>query len=1381
MRLHIILVIFLLISPVLHGWGGVACKAIRGEWFCSSALYSVERFWDYGTSSTSWHCSRVPGNNYTTTCGYVEVQWKRERSYCCGYDDEGHCDCTAWECVSDGSRRFSITSLGYSYGAWDVAKFDAIIDQLELDSVSQTKTGGFVTDYENDTRIKEYISDALRESAVAKNLSAGCRASPAYGSILGRINYYNTYSGYEDVSYERYRDLAAPNGQKIYSSHGACGEASYEPIQNAADCRNYPRQWMKAVDNALNALELSFDKSDKKLRDLRSIHNDLKKKGVCDEEYGWSPKDACVKMQGAFETIDSGDSSTRSYGRWNRAVSLLNDFKNSSGFHPPDMNSYPEMMELLWQNQDGFIPLATELMVDGEDAVEDAEDIYQAYIGNASGYKSEVDTKYAEMETNELSKITESPVMFEIGEGGFGTIAEKVADFADARLEAEASHDDALSMHSNTAQQSYLRLATESASEAAATYGELAGEADAVLEDAGKVVNETRSQTETVLNQAASLASGDPFNTRARQYYQMALNYFNAGENTDILGRKYENYARAEAYAWMALGEKGALENETSAIIGQLEDLLRRAEIDGINVATEKEMLSYLKAVQNERDISVELQSLIASVLNKAGLKYGYLLDVRSELLVNITASRDCGADLRTSMENAERGIVSGNRMDYMNGIGRLSGLGVSYEEISVELSLCEESIIANSLIISSSLLVERVKLDQATPAALTVLVTNPTTRAGQNIPVEISLDAPLQLLYSDANEGSEYLTGVIAEDQLLTLTFKEIKPYRTYSVRFEKNAVLASTTSLDSTARGTGDGSARVEETRIFELYADDARIDPTLPAGASIVIADIDGKPIDGVFNHGSHTFSLVYNVRDAYSKNKTDVDATQLGTNTQLEYDIIILPAMDLDELPLAIAMDYGNVSGITITAVYGATISEKECGGNVCDVTLQELKKDEEAKVSVSYMILGPADTAVPALPRGEYCIEGIEKKCDPLPANINQTIAMINAANERGDYATAIELKEQLKAEMERWSREQRSMADDYLELFSYLLAEKEDIEAALAIADGLNVSLIDDFNSRKTELDSVLADAEAADTIRGALAALNGVERDWLVERISEFRTDSWNEYNDLKKRLFEAGVTTMPSSFMEVETAMNALEGTGSPTDAVELALKLEAATELVESEESKVGKKAGELLEGFLASKDEITSLLSRYNSQSDAAKGTEWESIFTTDSSDISRLVSEIEGMFGKEDNRLIEKKIELLEKKKSKAEGILEQLKDEGMAILQTATASFEAKKDGMPGDSRNAVENGFAMMADGLASGDYISALKTGKVILRELGKYSEAGEGVSILLIILAVIAVGAAAALYVIKKRGGLEGEIEIPFLKKKEKPARRLERAEQ
>jgi len=1387
MRFHIILAFFMLFFPIIFGWGGVTCKAIRGEWFCSSTLYSVERPWDYGTSLTSWHCSRVPSNNLTTSCGFIDVPWKKERSYCCGHDEEGNCDCTAWECVSDGSRRFSITSisspsLGYSYGAWDVAKFDIVIDQLELESVSQTRTGSFVTDYENDTKIKGYVSDAWLESIIAKNLSAGCRASPAYSSILGRISYYNAYSGYEDITYERYRDLVAPGGQKLYSSHGACSEASYEPVPaNAAECRNYPLQWMKTVDSALNALELSFDKAGGKTDDAGDIYGDLKKKGVCDEQYAWGPRDACVKMQNAFATIDSKDSSTRSYGRWNRALSLLGTFKNSSWQHPPDMRDYPEMMELLWQEGEGFIPLASELIADGENATEEAENIYQSYIDDAGGYKGTVDGKYAKMKSNELSKITESLLMFELEEDGFGSIAERFSAFEEEKGEAETAYSNALSLHSNMAQQSYLRLATENAADAASSYEELAGSADGIVEDAQEVVDEKRSEAQAVLNQAASLASTDPTNTRARQYYQTALNYFNAGEGTGILGRKYENYAKALSYAWMALGEKGALENDTSSLIAQAEDLLRRAKMDEINVATEQELLSYLKSAQGGTDISMELQSIISSVLKKADLKYGHLLDTRSELLANISASADCGADLKTTMENAERGIVSGNRIDYMNGIGRLSGLEADYGEIAVELSLCEENILSNSLVASDSLMVGRIKIDRTSDAALTVLITNPTQRSGQNVPVNIVLDSPLQLLYSDAREGSDYISNVLSEGNALTILLKEVKPYRTYSIRFEKAAVLATTTSLDSYAKGTGDGNVRVEERRTFRLDADNVYIDIPIPEKASIVSADIDGKSADAAFNSGSHTLSAVYLVRDAYSQDKTDIDAMQIGTNTQLSYRITIMPRIDLDELPLTVTMDYPEVSAVTITAVYGATMGEKECEGNVCNINLLDLKSGEEAEVSVSYIIIGTtaADTA-PVIPGDEYCIAGVNKKCDPLPSDINQTIAMINAANERGDFAAAVELREKLKNDIDAWMRNQQSMADEYIELLAYLQAEKEEITTALGKTGSLNVSLVSDLKTRETELGNTLANAESAETISGALTSLRSVDKNWLADRILAYRTDSWDDYNDLKKRLFEAGVTAMPSEFLQVEKEIKELEGSGSPVDAVELAKSLDAAEKLVEAEEAKASQKTDDLLAVFQEIKEGIASLIGNYNEQHDAAKGTEWEGLFTADSSDINKLVNEIDSMFGKEDSRLIEKKTELLEKKKEKLEGILEQLKEEATRVLQTASVSFEAKKDQMAGDVRNSVGNGIALMSNALASGDYISALKTGKIVLRELGNYPEDG-GVNIFLLILAIIAVGAAAALYLIKKRGGLEGELKLPFLEKKEKPVRRLERAEQ
>jgi len=1349
MRLHIILLFFVLIIPVFSAY-----------WYSTSGSYTVERPWEY----SSWRCTAEAYTTGTILCEskvVTVIDWPTVYSESCGCDEDG-CD-TCYYCMRF-PRILSMRTLGYRGGAWNPNAFERAINEMEIDVFAEMKTSDFVPDYENYSTVIRNLNLSYYYRASAEEYADACRESSSYTAHI------SVMAG--AITFNQYRAIMSPGGYKTYSP---C--TSSEPSNPAGDyCKNYYVYWQNSVARAFDALKFSFMRADYRIEsEARPLWNRMNSSGICDDDYQWDIGDACYDMKSAFMIID-GNVVEGTYGQYNSAKNHLEGLKQDVWGYPPNLTNYSHVMKLLWQKENGTIPLFSKLISDGNTAMDNAEEIYDDYIDQANAYKSEVNSKYSEMESDELSKITEALAVTHIEQESIGTIAQRYSTFEQNKLEAEQALSNATSMHGRTTTKGYLKKATLSAYNSEGIYRTLAGSADKLLEDAETVVEQQREQALVVLNQAKSISESE--DTRAGALYQQAKRLFDLGDSASSLGDKFEYYMRAESYAWQALEEQEVITTETEDLILQVEDLIRRAEMDGINVATEEMLLSNFETEKDSRDISGDLKSLIASILEKADIEYGYLIDERSELLENITASEACGDDLRGVMENAEQGIISGGTIDYLNGIGRLKSLDEAYDEIAAELVLCENTIIVNSLIISQSLYVEKIKIDEPVSASLTLLITNPTHYSAENLVLELPLEADMQLLYSDITEGEEHVGNVLVEGNSLVLTLNELGPYWTRSISFEKDAVFARTINSEINAEGIGDGKARVEEITEFAVDADNVYLD--LSGDYEVVSATVDGKSTNTVLERGDHTLVVTYVADDAYKVNRSDINAFQVGLNTQLTYKISVLPAIDIDTLPLTIDIEYGNVSGISIS---GASFANEECYTGYCEIELSNLKEDEEIVLSVSYMIINTdeSDTAVPEIPESAYCIDGIDKQCEPLPAGINQTIAMINSANEAGDYATAIELREELKDEISAWQAEQQSIADDYQRLLSMLEDEKAEIDSALKSAGTATNSLIENLKTREAELESALSSAESATTIKGALSSLESVDSEWKEKTVSGYEKGSWEEYNSLKKRLFDAGITIMPDEFYDVETKMNSFSATGSLDDAVKLSLSLESAGNIVAGAEADVAEESEDLRVVFLDIKEDITSILDSYNEQQAEAEGTQWETLFTVDSSDISSSLEEIESMFGKEDNRLINKKIELVEKKKDKITKILDQLRDESERMLQAVRGSFEAKKLSLPGDIVKTVEVGLESMAGYITGGKYVNALKAGVAMLVDLGGYqTDEGGGINPVLIVLAVIAILAAVGVYYYKFRMG-DGESELPFLKKQKKEYKRLERAEQ
>lgn len=1362
MKSHKVLLFLLLFTPLIfsswHAYSG------------SGSAYGVERPWE----DRPWRCgSNATGVIYCESKLVIVSDWPYSHSYSCNCGDDDGCDicreCLRLQYFTSAGR------LGYSKGVWDVNAFEGALDSMELYCFSHSSPDcDFAMDGSATATILNSLNNAYNQRTAARTNAERCKNSGTYSAhnslLTGLINF------------NQYRAIMAPGGSRAPYPCTASEPGSYAGTY----CKGYPASWQSAVSYALYAISESFDYADEKIfTEAQPLWNRMQKSGICDDDYDWDIGNGCSDMESAFSIID-GEVREGTYGQYYTAKDYFSGLQEDVWNYPPEMENYTKAMKLLWHSGNGTIPMFSRLIEDGNEAVDNAEEVYSGFISEANTHKSGVNGRYSEMNSEKISMIHEAVAVEQISEESIGTIAERFSTFKSEKSDAEDSLSNATSMHGRTSEDGYLKKATRAAYDSRNTYSRLASSAGLLLDDAGTVVDQQRERASSVLNQAKTMVDRNPGDRTLSSLYSQAENLFNRGESASTLGEKYDYYARAESYAWQILEDQHIITEESEELFYQVEDLIRRAEIDEINVASEEATMELLQSEMESRDISPDLRSVIASILNKAELKYGHLEDVREELLANISRSGSCGSDLKAMMDGVESGIISGSAIDYMNGIGRLKTLESDYEELSGELAICENNIIANSLIVSQSLNIEKVKIDEEVNARLLVLISNPTYYSGEMVVLRIPLQAGMQLLYSDISEGEESVANVLVDGNTLVLTLSEVGPYWTRSVNFEKNAVFADTVNVDRTAEGLGDGKVKVGETRTFTLDADGVYLD--LSPG-EVLSAEIDGKSTDVMLDRGEHTLEISYVSDDAYETNKSEIDAAKVGLNTQVNYKISVIPSMDIDSLPLNIDIEYGNVSGISISSVTGASISSEECHPGYCEIVLSGLEEDGETLISVSYMILNTdeADVAVPSIPDSEYCIEGLDKKCDPMPSSIGQTVALINSATESGDYATAIELKEKLKNELEKWLSGQQSLADDYSSLLALLQSEKAEIESALETAGTSNGSLVDDMKKRESDIDNALDDAEKAETLSGAVDALESIGTGWKTETVKSFKDDSWEEYNSLKKRLFDAGVTAMPVEFMNVENSINSLDASGSLDDAVKLMLNLKAAEAVVVSAEADVLDESRQMELDFEDTKESYASVLDTYRSQKDAAEGTPWESLFTVDSSGIESAIDEIEDMFGKENNRLINKKMELLGNKMEKISGVISQLKDESEELLLGVRSAFEGRKAGLPSDMVSSIESGITAMEDFIAAQNYIAALKAGNVIIGKL----EGGQAEDNLLLYImiagALIAIAAAAGVYYYKFKKG-DGENgggirlpELPGLKTKKKEFKRLEKAEQ
>jgi len=1381
--MNIFLVVLLLFSLVFSSWYMQNLYIIKEPWddynwiegdytaaICvDSQNLSLAAYSSRGTVLPSFPAGTFVSiddskiNNYMSYMrDSVSYDKPRREAYDCNCDIDG-CD-TCYRCVYD-EMSTNLYGLGYSKGAWDIERFNDAIKSIELENIMKNIDNGtngvsgdlfdISLDFEGDSwGVENSVRQAYERYEVVQNLYDTCKNSDTYSV---NQNLAGTH-GEKTISFENY--IAAYDPKSVSIPGSPCS-VSRPSNPAGAECHNYPMRWMDAMQFAIDAVEGSFAASMQNIQKLRGTYSDMEKTGICDDDYSESPKSACDEIENALSTIDSHDSGESTFGQYERALEKEQELQLSLYCFPPDFTEYKEIMILLWKENDGFNPLVLENKGNGENALEEANAIYSTYVSQVLNYSEEMNKKETELRNNKLELIKESETALGVVEAleSIGTIGERAQSFYDSLSAADSLYSSALVKFGRKSND-YLKDATIDIKEALGLYSEIDGEADSIIEDASEIVNGKRQTADTLIQQAAVLYSRTNDRDIGR-YYEAAKREFARGESASALGEKYRYYLNAADYARTALNSGQVLENETAPLASQLEDLIRRTGIDDINTEYEDGILQHMKD-SGEYDTSV-LRDLIESIITKAGIKYGYLTDIKEELLQNISDTGGCASGFTADIERADGGLVTTSGIDYVNAIGMLSSIEEEYERISEDVLACGIEMILQNLHISSSIrLYEDINIDTTTELSITVLITNLGSRSASNIDVPIDLGAEIPILISDIRGGSENVESVRSENGNAVFVIKEIKPHRTFSIVIEKNSVLAETVESEKTGIGNEDGSVDVTEILTFDLH----------------VRGKVSGQ--SDILERGVHTITRNYRIEHGYDISE-EVETYKLGTNVQVEKKIMITPKLDIAALPLIINLDYPEITGLTISA-RGANIKENQCGSSdtACNIEIGNLAEDETATIDVNFIVIDAQDmlaTISIGIPDTLNCF-GTGKSCGPIPPGLESMLAEMNAAIEANDTAAAIKLKEEIKSKIDEWNREQQKAYNELTDMKASYEVEIAEIENAIESA--VNGTLVGLLDERKTNLENALSDAEEAADIISELNILKGVTGKNTEEIINDFLKDSWGTYNELKVRLANAGVSTMPQEFIEVENGFGSLEIDKNPKTAVELAEALENAEEAVEQEEEKAAAEIEEIYSQYDGITDEMDGLIANYNEQRTEAENTEWEGLFGLDTGKIEALSEETKTYLDEGNIKMAKIKIEQLEKKKNKLEDSLGEVKDSAETILIYARNSYEGKKDALPGEIRTEIENELAAMAGEISDGKYIQAMQRGKYILAKTADYKV--ETINPLLIILALAAVGAAIGVYYMKKKGGDVGGIEInlPFLTKKKKEYKKLAKAE-
>jgi len=1113
------------------------------------------------------------------------------------------------------------------------------------------------------------------------------------------------------------------------------------------------KNWKSAMDNALDALELSIEKSDEKVEKAREVFSDLEHAGICDEDYRWKPNDACSNLSVAVAIVNNG-TLEGSYGKINILHNYYHILNDQLWNDLPNTTLYYPMMELVW-GRDGILETYDALIKAGEDAKIEAVDIYNRYKYDVENVKESVDKGYSDLKKEQLEKI-DVPVAQEeeINLLSRGTIAERYEILTDEKENAEKLYEYSKHVFSDKEMEGYLKYSTMNMSAAKERYEFLEQAMDLLLEDARKVVEDARREAQEKINSAESRES--VMGSAGKEMLKNAKNEFEKGEQATSLGSKYSYYIKAAQFASAAVLEKSfEQEADIQVRITEIEDLLKRAEQDGINVASERAELEMLSNNRDIPNILSRLDSLKKRIIEKASIVYGDLENQHTQLLERLELA---GAeDLLEEMREAEAGLFVDGKIDYEKALGKLRWLRSKYDSIEEKLEEDLDALnklVANSIITDTSLIIDKVKIDEPTKFSLNILLRNTKDYSGEDVTVSVDISEKFNFGYSDITEGREDISGLQAQANRLLITLKSIGPYETKSITFEKSEVLARRLSETKSGVGLGDGSARVAEKTVFDLLVDDAYVEVPESSAASVTI---DGLSASRPLSKGVHALNRTYILEDAYEEEREPIIAAMpTGRGVVVTHSITITPHIDLDSVPVFI--DFGGRQHISDISV--------ECGQYDCKVgnnriDIFNLMKDSPVTMTVSYSISNLSSYVDDELKRYENSTTEPE-----IVALLNEAKTLAGA----GNYQAALQKIEELKKKNSELEKSKSKLMREYSELMRSINRELADLDSAINKAEQLNVSnssLIDRFKARKTQLSDLIkqygniSSSTSISELEEAIEQIKKIDEKWLGKEISSFKNDAVKQLNNYRKNLAGFENDSANDLLELLEHDINVLAATEKAESAVQVLADLKTLEETCNQLEESIRAQKEELGLLFQSLKEDAEEILSIYSRESKNAKGTSAEQLFTINENSVSRLISSIQNEIATKDIPYIKNKLKELEKMKDGMEKILNAEKNQAEEKLAGIKSVFSEKKDYISENDRNVIADEIVQMEQLIGAGQNANALRKGDTIIAKINSAQKGSNNFALLL--LASVLVVVIAIIYIIKQQHEKKPKIKI------------------
>jgi len=892
----------------------------------------------------------------------------------------------------------------WSYGIevwWDIPELNKALESINIQEIEKLEVNGST---------KTHTDQALAHYELANKNRAQCMEldilKPLWGYVIGGP----ALSAFTSLSSE---------------------------FSRASGCMAYRQNWVGSMGSSLNALEESIAEAEASLKDARTAHGETEFMGLCNSNYTHAGSEHCAEIQGAFNTVDNNITEGK-YGKYPLLLSYSRELDKELGKPTPDMSLFGTMMGLVW-GEDGIIFLFDDINSNAEAAKNRAEEEFQLLTKSAEGRKQLVAQELQELKKEDVHLITGAPSSYEARKPG--TVSELFVGIQEREDRTSIRFRDMRLERNRLFKKDHMANAILGMAAVDDTYEDLIKEIEALEEYAQEIVAQQATEAESELEETRKFIGDSARSSEAVAFYNEAERLYGEGEKATTLGKKFVAYSKAAACARAAQKQR-VYEEEltTKSSLKELEELIKSAEKDEINVATERESLKLLEKLQPYQ-IDGHVRSSFDSIILKARIKYDDdLLGIRDRLYDKLSLAGPSAADLYTDLARYEDGIAEGGQIDYPNAIGQLKKLKENYLALEDELEQYVGDIVGNSMSTTAPPLVESVWLDEPSNITLDVVITNARNYGADSATVKIAIPVSLPLLYSDIIYGNEKVESLRMTDdgKTLTLMLTDVKPFETRRITLKKQTTIAHTLQRTAESHGIGNDAAHTIETIDFQLDTDIRHL--SLPEGFAGAL--IDGADAARPLKAGKHKLFSERIVDNAYTEKIENIKSYSIGINSRVEYSVKILPTIDLDSVIIFIdSINDSQVSSLGVVAATGERIKDKKrVSESQYTAKIMGLKKNKTTILKVSYQV--------------EDTESFVAKQINQLEsANLSngprELLEQAKTQAESGNYSKALEFLEKSKALSKEEEKQQTKLQKECDELNRKLVGELDEITTAL--------------------------------------------------------------------------------------------------------------------------------------------------------------------------------------------------------------------------------------------------------------------------------------------------------------------------------------------